>query len=256
MGAVPKTALNIACFPDDELDLAILAEILRGGADRVQLAGAVIAGGHTVRDTEIKYGLSVTGIVAPERLVTNAKARPGDALVLTKPLGTGFVTTAFKKGSCPPEVLGAAVASMIALNAGAAEAARTAGAHAATDITGFGLAGHAIEMAMSSGVTIEIDVGSLPLVAGAEKLAREGNRTRASGTNRAFAERTMEIEGSPDALRVEFLFDAQTSGGLLIAVPPDRAAELVERAAAAGARPHVVGRVRQRKGDVSLIVEP
>jgi selenide,water dikinase len=143
---------------------------------------------------------------------------------------------------------------MIALNAGAAEAARTAGAHAATDITGFGLAGHAIEMAMSSGVTIEIEVGKLPLIDGSEALAREGNRTRASGTNRAFAERTMEIEGTPDPLRVEFLFDAQTSGGLLIAVAPDRADELVERAAASGAWPQVVGRVRARKGDVSLIV--
>jgi selenide,water dikinase len=254
MGGAPRTALNIACFPDDELDLEILADILRGGADRVAAAGAVIAGGHTVRDREIKYGLSVTGVVHPDDLMTNAGARPGDALVLTKPLGTGFVTTAFKKGTCPEDVLAAAVRSMITLNAGAAAAARAAGARAVTDITGFGLAGHAIELAESSGVTLEIELESLPVIPGVEELAREGNRTRASATNREFAERVMEVRGTSDPSRVELLFDAQTSGGLLVAVPAERAEEMVERAAEEGVTPRVVGRVAERRSGVTLVV--
>jgi len=253
MAGRPTIALNIACFPDDELDLSILEEILRGGADRVRLAGAVIAGGHTVRDEEIKYGLSVTGVVEPGRLRTNSKARPGDALVLTKALGTGFVTTAFKSATCPDDVLQAAVDSMVTLNAGASEAAQAVGAHAATDVTGFGLAGHATEMAMASGVTLEIEVGRVPVLPGAEALARAGNRTRASRTNRAYAERTMRVEGAPDALRMEFLFDAQTSGGLLISAPADRADELVQRSAGAAC---VVGAVRARRDGVSLVVLP
>src|SRR4051794_25386622 len=155
MNGRPLTALNIVGFPDDELPLSILAEILRGAADRVTLAGAVTVGGHSVRDAEIKFGLSVTGLVDPAEVLTNAGARPGDVLVLTKPLGTGFITTASKRDECPPEVLDRAIASMIALNAAGRDALRAAGgAHAVTDVTGFGLAGHASEMAEGSGLTV------------------------------------------------------------------------------------------------------
>ncbi len=253
MGARPTTALNIVGFPDDKLELSILGEILAGGAERVKLAGAVIAGGHSVRDVEIKYGLSATGVVEPDNLITNSKAQPGDVLVLTKALGTGFVTTAFKAGRCPEDVMNTAVDSMRALNAAGSEAAHATNAQAATDITGFGLAGHANEMAQASGVTIQLQVDQFPLLSGAAELAERGNKTRASATNRSFLQSAMRTEGSPDALRMEFAFDAQTSGGLLISVSEDRAKELVNRARDAGAvAACIVGSVHEKQ-NVSLV---
>lgn len=254
MGAQPKTALNIVGFPDDRLEMAILEEILRGGGERVGQAGAVIAGGHTVRDAEIKYGLSVTGIVHPDVLMTNRAARTGDALVLTKALGTGFVTTALKAERCGADVLAAAVASMIQLNATGRDAALGVGAKAATDITGFGLAGHAIELAQASGVTVVLELERLPLLAGVEPLVRKENRTRASASNLQFAQRRMRAGRDLDAVRWELLFDAQTSGGLLIAVSQGRAEELVELARAGGAGAAcVVGSVVEQE-DVALVV--
>jgi selenide,water dikinase len=254
MGGRPVTALNIVGFPDDQLDLSILGEILRGGSDRVKLAGAVIAGGHTVRDAEIKYGLSATGVVAPDKLMTNQGACPGDVLVLTKALGTGFITTAFKANRCPTEVIALASESMAMLNAAAGEAAVAVGARATTDITGFGLAGHASEMALSSNVTAVIELERLPLLPGALQLARQGNETRASATNRSFAETTLRIEGDADPLLSKFVFDAQTSGGLLISVPEDRASDLIDRAQSAGATATcVVGYVEPRQ-DVAVIL--
>lgn len=254
MGARPTTALNIVGFPDDQLELALLGEILRGGADRVQLAGAVIAGGHTVRDTEIKYGLSVTGVVKPNRLITNKSAKPGDALVLTKALGTGFVTTAFKAQRCPVDILAAAVEGMTQLNSFGRDAAHAVNAKAATDVTGFGLAGHACELAQASGVSVIIEQDRLPILPGAEELAQRGYQTRASATNRSYVEPMMRFEGNIDPLRSEFLFDAQTSGGLLISVPADRAEELVDKARACGAESAcLVGTVVDRD-EVSLIL--
>ena len=254
MGGKPKTALNIVGFPDDKLDLSVLGEILQGGADRVQLAGAVIAGGHTVRDTEIKYGLSATGVVHPDKLLTNRAAQPGDCLVLTKALGTGFVTTAFKAGRCPDETLATACQSMIMLNSSGSEPAVAVGAHSATDITGFGLAGHASEMAQASDVTVVIELEKLPLLPGAKELAQRGNKTRASATNRRFAEQHTSIEGAPDPLLQEFAFDAQTSGGLLISVSADMADDLVQQARDAGAAAAtIIGKVLE-SSDVSLIL--
>ena len=255
MGARPTTAMNIVGFPDDQLDLSVLNAILRGGADRVRAAGAVIVGGHTVRDTEIKYGLSVTGVADPSRILTNVAAQPGDVLVLTKAIGTGYVTTAFKAGQCPEDVLAAAVAGMIQLNKIGCEAALAVGAHAATDITGFGLAGHAGEMAAASNVTLIINLHRVPILPGAVELARRGNQTRASGTNRRFAAPTLRIEGNADDPLLEFLFDAQTSGGLLISVNAARAGELVERAQAAGATTAaVIGSVEAQRDGASLVV--
>jgi selenide,water dikinase len=254
MGARPTTAMNIVGFPDDELDLKILHEIQRGGAERVGAAGAVIVGGHTVRDTEIKYGLSVTGVVEPQRLLTNRNARPGDALVITKALGTGFVTTAFKANRCPDEVLAAATQSMISLNAIGRDVAHRTGAHAATDLTGFGLIGHAGEMARSSGVTLVFELGKLPLLPGAYQLAQKGYKTRASATNRAFAEPMMRIEEGVEPTRLEFIFDAQTSGGMLISVPQDRADEAVRLAVEGGAEVAcVVGHVVEHE-EASLVI--
>jgi selenide,water dikinase len=256
MNGRPLTAMNIAAFPDNELPLTVLGEILRGAADRVALAGAVTLGGHTVRDSEIKFGLSVTGVADPAEILTNANARPGDVLVLTKPLGTGFVTTALKKDGCPPEVLERAVAGMIQLNVIGRDALRSAGgAHALTDVTGFGLAGHATEMAEGSRVTIELDTAAFPIIEGVEPLAIPLYFNRANKTNREFLQGRLRIEPTIEPLRVEFAFDAQTSGGLLIAVDPCHADRLIEalrrRGAAASA---VVGRVIEREGDIAIIL--
>lgn len=235
MGARPTTALSIVGFPDDQLELEVLAEILRGGAERVHRVGAVVTGGHTVRDTEIKYGLSVTGVVEPERLMTNRDARPGDVLVLTKPLGTGFVTSAHKADRCPDRTLQAAIASMTLLNDGGRDAALSVGARAATDITGFGLVGHASELAQASQVTVVLDVDRLRAIDGVLELVDKRNMTRASASNRRFVENLMRVDGNPDPVRLELLFDAQTSGGLLISVPEADAGRLIDRAREAGA---------------------
>ncbi len=256
MNGRPLTAMNIVGFPDNELDLSILAQILKGGAERVAAAGAVIVGGHSVRDAEIKYGLSVTGLVDPAQLLTNAGARVGDLLVLTKPLGTGFVTTANKKDSCPRVVLDAAVASMTTLNAGARDALNAAGGvHALTDVTGFGLAGHASEMAEGSHLTVEIDTRSLPLIAGSEPLSQPKFHTRASKSNRAFLEGRLKVESSVDPLRLEYAFDAQTSGGLLIAVDPCHVDRLVEELNARQTPAcAVVGRIVERQGTTAVVL--
>jgi selenide,water dikinase len=231
MGAQPRTALNIVGFPQD-LDLSILSEILRGGADKVREAGAVLLGGHSVRDAEIKYGLAVTGTVNPAHMITNQGARPGDALVLTKALGTGFITTANKADRCPPDVLAGAVESMTMLNAGAAAAAIGVDAKAATDITGFGLAGHALELAEASGVSLRISLRALPLLAGTDMLVESASG--ANTTNREHTIGRIRFEAGEGSTRAAFLFDPQTSGGLLIAVPAARADELIRRL-------HIVG---------------
>ena len=251
-GGQPRTALNVVAFPDNDAPLELLHEILAGGADKVAEAGAVIVGGHSVRDAEIKYGLAVTGFVDPRKMMSNRAARAGDVLVLTKALGTSFVVTANRAGTCPPEVLDAAIFSMTQLNKAASVTAMELGARAATDITGFGLAGHAIEMADASGVTITIELCKLPLLPGAEELARAGNRSRANASNRDYTAAQTRIAQGVDSIRSEFCFDPQTSGGLLIALPAERAAELVTRCRDAGANVAcVVGSVGARS-DVPL----
>ncbi len=257
MGGTPRTALCLVGYPDDKLSLDWLGEIMRGGEDRCAAAGTVVLGGHTVRDAEIKFGYAVTGTIHPDRILTNAAARPGDKLVLTKPLGTGFVTTAHRANECPDEVFQAACASMIQLNDTGMKAMLEAGAHSATDVTGFGLAGHAYGMAQGSGTTLVLDLSRLPLIHGSERLARSGHfRTRASATNAAFVADDLRIEGKPDPVRLEFFYDAQTSGGLLISVPADRAEALVARAREGGAAATaVVGEVTAR-GDKALVLRP
>lgn len=256
LGAQPLTAMNISCFPDDELDLSILSEILNGGAERVKMAGAVVVGGHSVRDKEIKFGLSVTGVVDPARMLGNDRAQPGDVLLLTKPLGTGFVTTAFKRQKCPDAVLADAVASMIQLNSVGRRVALECGAHATTDITGFGLGGHAYEMAQASGVTIALDVSMLPTLPGAAELAAAGHMTRASKSNRDYLEPHLRIEGSPDKQALEFVFDAQTSGGLLISLPAQQAEAAREAARSFEARAAVIVGEVLPKQDASLVLRP
>lgn len=256
MGGRPITVMNIVGFPDDKADLDILHQIMAGGAERVLAAGASVVGGHTVRDDEIKFGLSVTGVVDPAKMMSNDAARPGDALVLTKALGTGFVTTALRAGTCPDESLQAACAGMIQLNKTASEISIEYGVKATTDITGFGLAGHALEMALASDVTIELMLKRFPMLPGAESLASKGNRTRANPTNRAHVEPSLCFQGCAEDDRVEFLFDPQTSGGLLIAIEETRADQLVE-ACRKGKLDWtaIVGRV-VKKGEYSLVVQP
>jgi len=254
MNGRPITVLNIAAFPDDELPMEILAAILRGAAERAGLAGAATLGGHTVRDKEIKFGLSVTGLIDPAELLTNASARIGDLLVLTKPLGTGFVTTAAKRQECPQAVLDRAIAQMIELNAVGRDALRAAGGvHALTDVTGYGFAGHACEMAEGAGLTFAIEVCKLPVIEGAEPLAVPRYYTRASKTNREFLQGRLRTEPGIDPVRLEFAFDAQTSGGLLIAIAADRVSLLIQqlrdRGASAAA---IVGRVEERSGDIAI----
>jgi selenide, water dikinase len=256
MGGTPKTALNLVGYPDDkDPEMTWLFDILRGGAERCRAAGAVIVGGHTVRDSEIKFGYAVTGIVHPQRILTNASARPGDKLVLSKALGTGFVTTAHKAGDCPDEVLKAACDSMVQLNDIGKDAMLEAGAHSATDITGFGLAGHSYEMAAGSQATLVIELGRLPLLPGAERLAHKPYLTRASATNAAYVEPALRIEGKVDPVRLEFFYDAQTSGGLLISVPAENAEALVENLRKHGAaNACIIGEV-MAKQDAALIVK-
>lgn len=248
MGARPTTALNIVCFPDKDLPLEILGRILAGGADRVIEAGAVVVGGHSLRDTEIKFGMSVTGTVTPDRLLTNQRARPGDVLILTKALGTGIITTANKADDCPSVALQAAIHSMTQLNRIGCDAADF-GIHGATDITGFGLAGHGCELAQASRVSLMIDVDQLPLLPGAYELLKQGYKTRANASNRAHCEPMLRIQDGLDPLLVEMLFDAQTSGGLLLSVPPSAAPAFLQRAHAMGyAAAKIIGRVDEYSG--------
>lgn len=256
MGGVPKTALNIVGYPDDkDPGLTWLGDIFRGGQERCALAGCVIIGGHTVRDAEIKFGYAVCGIVHPQRVLTNAAARPGDKLILTKPLGTGFVTTAHKADACPEDLFQAAVASMIQLNDIGRDVAREFGAHSATDITGFGLAGHAFEMAAGSKTTIRLDLATLPLLPGAEAIARKPYLTRASATNAAYVAPDLDVQASADPVRLQFFYDAQTSGGMLISLPADQAEAAVAKATSLGATAAcIIGDVVERR-DKALMVK-
>lgn len=252
--AAPKTALNLVGFPIKELELSVLSEILAGGAERVNAAGAVIVGGHSVRDAEVKYGLAVTGVVDPAKMLTNRGAHAGDAIILTKGIGTGFITTAARNGACAPGALESACESMTMLNAAGAQAASEVGAHAATDVTGFGLAVHAAELAEASGVTIEIDLGRVPLLPGAIGLATPDFFTSANANNRASLEGRWRLDGSPDAALAEMLFDPQTSGGLLISAPRSRAPELVDRCRLGGlTMSAILGDVTPRR-EVSIVV--
>lgn len=254
MGATPLTALNIVCFPADTLPLDILGRILQGGADTAGRAGATIVGGHTIDDPEPKYGMAVTGIVEPGRQLANAGARPGDALVLTKPLGTGVIATAIKRDTAPAAAVAAAIASMAALNRDASEVAREQGAHAVTDITGFGLLGHLSEMCRASEVAAELWYEALPLLPGAVELVRDG--IVPGGTKRNLEHVVPWTAFAPELSDWQRLLvaDAQTSGGLLLAVPPSAleatVASLKWRGVQAAA---AIGRVKEQAGPLLTV---
>ena len=232
MGGEPLTALSIVGFPRDRLPLAVLTEILRGGQDKVREAGALLVGGHTVVDEEVKFGLAVTGRAHPDRLLTNAGARAGDRLVLTKPLGVGMLTTALKRGPIAREHESALIASMCALNSAASAAALAVGARCATDVTGFGLLGHASHIARASNVTLRISMQSIPLLAGAREAWRAGARTGGGDRNLEYLMPLVGWGSVSDEDRA-LLVDPQTSGGLLVAVPAGRAADYLSRVAGA-----------------------
>lgn len=259
MGGRPLTAMNILCFPIGARDVNEAAAILRGGADKVAEAGVALVGGHSVDDPEPKYGLAVTGTVDPNQVATNAGAQPGDVIVLTKPLGTGIVTTAAKFDECPPDVLEAAVRSMATLNAGAATAMKGVGigpegVHAATDITGFGLSGHLYQVARASGVRLEIDSSSLPLLPEVERLAAQGNTTRGGGENAEYLGDRLTMGAAISQTLQSVIMDPQTSGGLAIVVAPPALDALLALLQAAGVQTRaVIGRVLA--GEPGIVVQ-
>ena len=226
MGGEPITAMNIAGFPSDKLPIEVLGDILRGGQDKVHEAGAFIVGGHTVIDDEVKYGLSVTGRVHPGMLLTNARAVPGDRLVLTKPLGSGILATAAKRGSLDAAAERALIATMTTLNAEASRAAIASGARCATDVTGFGLLGHASHVARASQVTLRIASAAAPLLPGVIEAWTAGAKTGGAERNASYLASLVEWGRVSESVRA-VLFDPQTSGGLLIAVPSPRLRDLL-----------------------------
>jgi selenide,water dikinase len=256
MGGEPLTALAIAAFPAEAVEDRIVAEVFKGGFDKLREAGVSLLGGHTVKDKEIKFGYAVTGVVDPARMLTNAGARPGDVVVLTKPIGTGVIATALKHGRAPQAALDAAVSSMVTLNRAAAAVlqAQPAGVvHACTDVTGFGLLGHAQELANASGVTVRFEAAAVPLLHGALELARR-NRSGGLGTNEDFFRASVHVEGPVDPDLLTLLYDPQTSGGLLATVAPAHAEELAAAFHAAGVSGVRIGRVDPRAAAAVIVV--
>ena len=227
MGGEVLLALNVATFPDN-LPLEILTRIFEGGAAMVAQAGGVIAGGHTVTDREPKYGLSVTGLIRPDAIMRKGGAQPGDRLVLTKPLGTGVITTALRSDAASEEDVAAAVAAMTTLNLAASRAARAAGAHACTDITGFGLVGHAQEMALAGNVGLCISLRRLPLLPGAQRYADAGHTPGGLGRNRDYFGPQVGSTANLEPVLLDLAYDPETSGGLLLAIPPDQVPTFTE----------------------------
>ncbi len=241
MGGRPLTALAIAAFPEDELDTETIAAIFRGGFDKLREAGVALLGGHTVRDREIKFGYSITGAVDPARILTNAGAKVGDRLILTKPLGTGIVGTAIKFGRAPQHVVEQAVTSMRTLNKAAAEAiAAVKGVHACTDITGFGLIGHASEMAAASQVTIAINAAAVPVISGVLEMVGQ-NKSGGMNTNREHFESGVDFGTGVSAELRDLFFDPQTSGGLLLAVAGTTASSAMQALAESGIKAKFIG---------------
>ena len=255
MGADPVTALNIVAFPKGTLDLDVLGEILKGGAERARAAGAVVVGGHSIIDQELKYGMAVTGAIHPGRVIRNVGVREGDALVLTKRLGTGIITTALKRRKAPAASVRAAVASMISLNKAASGVMRKFPVHACSDVTGYGLLGHAYEMADGSGVTVVLESAKLPLLPGVAGLAARGYLTGGCTRNRTFLDGKIAVAPSVSKDLEEIAFDPQTSGGLLIALPTSAAVRLVKalRAARVAAATIVGTATRPRRVRVELV---
>ena len=252
MGGSPITALQLVSWPRVGLPFSILAEVLRGGAEIMAISGTTILGGHSIDDAEPKYGFAVTGLVPRDGIITNAGARPGDHLILTKPLGMGVITTALKRGECPPALAKAAVETMVTLNEAAVAPMQKVGVNAATDVTGFGFLGHLREVAIASGVGAVIEAKAVPVLDGVRELIDGGIYPGGSERNLASV-RSFLTNDHADETTVRVLADAQTSGGLLIAVPAERSDALVHELVAAGTlAADVVGEVEAGPAHVTL----
>ncbi len=247
MGGEVRFALNVAAWPED-LSADLLARVFQGGTDMMASVGAVIAGGHTIRDAEPKYGLSVTGVIHPDRIITKAAAKPGDLLVLTKPLGTGTITTAAKNLVADPAHLAAAITSMKRLNDVASRLAVAAGVRAGTDITGFGLLGHADEIATKSGVAITFAAAALPWLDGAREYARQEVRTGGSARNRDYFAAHVTFADSVDDVMQQMLWESETSGGLLLCLAPEAVNRFLAACQAEGQAAWRVGEVTTGAG--------
>lgn len=245
MGGTPRFALSIVGFPEDDLDVETLRQILRGGAEKMREAEVPVIGGHSVKDPEMKFGYVVTGLAHPERLYLNRGLLPGDSLILTKPIGTGIIATAIKYGKCPEEALREATQWMLTLNREAAVHLEGFEVHAVTDITGFGLLGHAFEMATASGVCLKMEAAKVPLITGVERLAKRGFLPGGVESNRHYLGEAVQW-GNTRPLIQKLLLDPQTSGGLLIGLPPDQASGLLEKLEAAQVFGQCIGAVVNR----------
>lgn len=252
MGGEPLFAVNLVAYPDG-YGLEILSEILRGGGEKVREAGAAIAGGHTVTDKEPKYGLAVTGIIHPDRIITKGGALPGDQLVLTKPLGTGTITTALKNSRAHSDHIDAAIASMSQLNRDAARLAQQFGVRAMTDITGYSLLGHGHEIAHLGGVNLRIQYSALPWLPGAQTYGEQDIFPGGMWRNREYFEQWIQFDGSFADYEVNLLFDPQTSGGLLMAVPADHLTELLAQLEAVGTAASHIGAVEPGSGGITVV---
>lgn len=256
MGGKPLTALNVVMFPSGHLDLGLLRTILEGGNDKVVEAGACLVGGHTVDDNEPKYGLCVNGIVHPERIITNAGAQIGDALVLTKPLGSGVLFNAGRAGKFPyPRLEQELLPALAALNGTAMEKSLHYDIHACTDVTGFGILGHCLELALGAGHHVVLDYNNLPFYDGALDMYKKGQTTGSNKANRDMVMRhPLNIEKQLSAAQTELLFDPQTSGGLVVALPKDQAQILVVDLHKAGtSASHIIGEVVGKEPGITVV---
>jgi selenide,water dikinase len=246
--------LAITCFPKKGVDPAILGEIMRGGLETLNKYGVTLIGGHSVDNEQIMFGYSVTGLIHPQKIATNGGARPGDVLILTKPIGTGVISTGIKFGKASPEIVANSVKTMLTAGKYAAEAMREFDVKGATDVTGFALLGHAWEMAKASKVTIEIDASAIPLLEGALELASAGLLTSGDKTNREYVGEDIDIAESVDRNLVKLLFDPQTAGGMLIAVSEGRSNALREGLNESYPHAKVIGRVTSRDSRSIVVV--
>lgn len=242
MGAQPLTALNIVGFPP-KMPHSVLHDILRGGQEKITEAGAVIVGGHSIKDEELKYGVACTGIIEIDKIITNAGARPGDILILTKPLGTGIITTAIKQKQASLDDVDRVTQIMAKLNKIPSELMVANGARAATDVTGFGLLGHAYEMAAAARVSIEMEFASLPIIEGAVAFAKAGALTGGANANFDYLKDKVDVSVPLKKEELDILYDAQTSGGLLVAIPVEKAQKYVSQCRESGVEATIIGRV-------------
>jgi len=254
MGGTPITALAITCFPKKGVDFAILAEIMRGGVHVLTQNKVALLGGHSVDNEQIMFGYSVTGVIDPNKVATNSGARPGDVIILTKPIGTGVISTGIKFAKATPEVAASSIEIMLTPGRAAAEAMREFDVKGATDVTGFALMGHAWELACASKITIEIDSARVPILPGALDLASAGMLTSGDRTNREYIGEDIEISEHVSKEMRNLLFDPQTAGGLLISIAAERAAALLARLRADYPQAEIIGNVVERRARSIVII--